>query len=142
MPKDVHIFRTGPNQPIDPATDNLTPTGVDAAEVAAMNDRGDFVGYFSTFDGDVGHGGVFVCLGSTIIDLNDVIEPDSGWRLEEVYDINNRGQIVGFGYHDGQKRAFRFDPIPEPSSVLVMCAVGVVACCQRRRRIALDTAGD
>jgi len=43
-------------------------------------------------------------------DLNDVVAPDSGWRLACAYGINNRGQIVGQGVVDGRKCGFLLTP--------------------------------
>lgn len=34
-----------------------------------------------------------------VYDLNDLIEPNSDWELNEAHDINDRGQIVGWGTH-------------------------------------------
>lgn len=39
-------------------------------------------------------------------DLNDLIPADSGWHLLDAYAINERGQIVGSGFLNGQLRAF------------------------------------
>jgi probable HAF family extracellular repeat protein len=43
-------------------------------------------------------------------DLNDLIPADSGWKLTDAYSINERGQIVGSGFKDGQLRAFLLRP--------------------------------
>jgi probable HAF family extracellular repeat protein len=43
-------------------------------------------------------------------DLNDLIPADSGWKLTDAYSINERGQIVGSGFKDGQLRAFLLTP--------------------------------
>ena len=43
-------------------------------------------------------------------DLNDLIPPDSGWDLTTALGINEAGQIVGRGVHNGQTRAFLLDP--------------------------------
>ncbi|HEB60661.1 MAG TPA: DUF3466 family protein [Phycisphaeraceae bacterium] len=45
------------------------------------------------------------------LDLNDLIDPAEGWTLYYAYDINNAGQIVGNGLHNGQQRAFLLTPI-------------------------------
>jgi probable HAF family extracellular repeat protein len=128
-----HIFRTGPNQPINPATDDLGTHGEDDPVVWGMNDRGDIVGMMFTAQGDNEY--AFVCLGSTVFDLNDRIDPASGWTLLEAYDINNLGQIVGVGEHDGVRRAFRLDPIPEPSGLVIsMGGIGYVALARRQKR--------
>jgi probable HAF family extracellular repeat protein len=39
-------------------------------------------------------------------DLNDLIPEHSGWQLTDAYAINERGQIVGSGFLNGQLRAF------------------------------------
>jgi uncharacterized membrane protein len=43
-------------------------------------------------------------------DLNDLIPAGSGWKLTDAYSINERGQIVGSGFKDGQLRAFLLTP--------------------------------
>jgi probable HAF family extracellular repeat protein len=59
----------------------------------------------------------------SIIDLNNLIPIHSGWILQEACDINNSGQIVGYGTIDGQEHAFMMTPVPEPATV-VLLAVG------------------
>lgn len=53
-------------------------------------------------------------------DLNDLIAPDSQWDLQEAYAINDRGQIVGAGWKNGQFHGVLLNPIPEPSSLLAV----------------------
>jgi len=45
-------------------------------------------------------------------DLNTLIDPAEGWGLLGASDINDHGQIVGSGYHNGVYRAFRMTPAP------------------------------
>jgi probable HAF family extracellular repeat protein len=45
-----------------------------------------------------------------IYDLNTLIPPGSGWTLREATGINDAGQIVGTGLHNGQLRAFLLTP--------------------------------
>ncbi len=47
----------------------------------------------------------------TITDLNDLLPPNSGWQLSTASAINNNGQIAGYGYHNGQPRAFLLTPV-------------------------------
>jgi hypothetical protein len=42
--------------------------------------------------------------------LNDLIPPGSGWTLWYATAINNGGQIVGFGFHNDQLRAYLLTP--------------------------------
>jgi hypothetical protein len=43
-------------------------------------------------------------------DLNTLIPEDADWNLEEASGINDHGQIVGYGLHHGQERAFLLTP--------------------------------
>ncbi|MGE0479885.1 MAG: hypothetical protein AB7Q17_05370 [Phycisphaerae bacterium] len=45
-----------------------------------------------------------------IADLNARLPIGSGWLLETAWAINDRGQIVGAGLHNGQPRAFLLNP--------------------------------
>jgi probable HAF family extracellular repeat protein len=47
-----------------------------------------------------------------MIDLNDVIPPNSGWLLQIGIGINDNGQIVGFGINPaGKTHAFLLIPV-------------------------------
>ena len=48
--------------------------------------------------------------GPTIIDLNTLLPPGSGWVLTMAHGINNLGQIVGSGLHGGVPRGFVLTP--------------------------------
>jgi probable HAF family extracellular repeat protein len=43
-------------------------------------------------------------------DLNSLIAPDSGWDLSWAFDINDRGQITGYGLRNGKFRAYLMTP--------------------------------
>jgi probable HAF family extracellular repeat protein len=45
-------------------------------------------------------------------DLNNLIPADSGWQIIGAQSINDLGQIVGFGSHNGQFHAFLLKPGP------------------------------
>jgi hypothetical protein len=63
-------------------------------------------------------------------DLNDLIPPDSGWNLMEAHDINDAGEIVGFGFHEGTFRPFALTGPPPPavpaSSTVALAALAVL----------------
>ena len=48
---------------------------------------------------------------SGALNLNDLIPSNTGWTLRQATAINNKGQIVGWGYLNGETRAFRLDPV-------------------------------
>jgi probable HAF family extracellular repeat protein len=48
---------------------------------------------------------------NSIKDLNNLIPPKSGWVLIWANDINDRGQIVGYGRINNQTHAFLLRPV-------------------------------
>jgi probable HAF family extracellular repeat protein len=66
--------------------------------------------------------------GLGMVDLNTLISPATGWALLYASDINDAGQIVGYGMvlATGETRPFRLDPSPMASIVDVGpgCAAG------------------
>jgi len=67
-----------------------------------------------------------------VVDLNNLVSPNSGWIIRQAYDINNSGQIVGYGIINGQGHAILMTPIPEPASLLLL-ALGGLALQYRRK---------
>jgi probable HAF family extracellular repeat protein len=58
-----------------------------------------------------------------LMDLNDLIDPSSGWFLYVATGINDRGQIVGSAFlNGGTRHAVLLEPIqePEPASGLLL----------------------
>ncbi len=80
------------------------------SEVLGINNPGVVVGYWGTSEQFVHHYATKWVDGE-LIDLNDEIPADSGWQLAEARDINEVGQIVGFGFNpDGLLRGFLLTP--------------------------------
>lgn len=71
-------------------------------------------------------------------DLNDMLDASAaGWTLKGAVDINNAGQIVGWGINpDGSQHGYLLTVVPEPSTfvLLGMGAVGLLAHALRRRK--------
>ena len=81
----------------------------------AINDSGWVVGRFDAQPGtSLNH--AFIFRDGQVTDLNNLIDPNSGWILTSASDISNSGFIVGIGQKDGVSRAFILTPVPEPSS--------------------------
>lgn len=58
--------------------------------------------------------------------LQSLIPKNSGWELEYAADINDLGQIAGYGFYNGELRAFLMTPVPEPTS-LALAAMGCLS---------------
>jgi MYXO-CTERM domain-containing protein len=70
-----------------------------------------------------------------IQDLNDLIPPDSGWKLTDVYSINDHSQILGVGVNpQGETSAFLLTPaaVPEPGAWAVFGLAAAFAWRKRR----------
>jgi probable HAF family extracellular repeat protein len=130
-----YAFRTAANQPINPATDNLGTLGGSYSDAYGINSNGQVVGYSATGGGLVNH--AFVYTGSgPMQDLNNLIDPTSGWTLIVATGINDSGQIVGGGMIGGHTHAFLLTPIPEPSTCILLgiVAFSLLAYAWRRRK--------
>ena len=66
----------------------------------ALNDVGSVVGYSYTVGNQSRR--AFLHRGNRLWDLNDLIPASSGWELIAATDINNLGQIVGYGCKDSR----------------------------------------
>lgn len=99
-------------------------------EALAINNQSQVVGW----SGGPGSSRAFLWEDGVAYDLNDLIQSDSAWDvLEEARDINDAGQIVGWGrLVEGGRRGFLLTPVPEPSTFLLLSAGG--AGLSRRRR--------
>jgi serine/threonine-protein kinase len=72
-----------------------------------INSAGQIVGEATTRSG---YSFAFLVEGGKHFNLNDLIEPKSGWVLISAWGINDRGQIVGSGRCQNQSRAFLLTP--------------------------------
>ena len=96
----------------------LDTLGGNSSRAWSINDAGVIVGWAKDASGAkraiVSYDG-----GETILDLNDLIGPVAGWAsLDEAYDINENGQIVGYGtLSTGERGAFVLSVVPVPAAV-------------------------
>jgi probable HAF family extracellular repeat protein len=86
-----------------------TPThpGDVSSEARALNIQTDVVG--RSGNGDLSTSRAMLWRGSMAVDLHTAVS-DNSWTLQVATGINNTGQIVGTGRHNGQTRAFLLQP--------------------------------
>ena len=108
---------------------DLGTLGGTNSHAEAINDLNQVVGCSLIFGSSDWH--AFIYESGNLLDLNTLIPSDSGWVLERAYDINNSGQIVGFGSINGQTRAFLMTPVPEPTT-LSLLFIGSLALLRNR----------
>ncbi len=105
-----------------------------------INDSGQIVGaaYMLGLNPDPFHSQAraFIFENNTMSNLNSLIDPGSGWTLQEARDINENGQIVGWGLFNGQTRAFLLTPtaVPLPGAFWLFGSGLTMLAVIRRRR--------
>lgn len=82
--------------------------GYDASAALGINQAGHVVGVCAT--GGEQHAFLY---DTEMRDLNDLIEPGSGWILTEAHDVNDGGAIVGKGIYNGVESGFILTPTPQ-----------------------------
>ena len=75
-----------------------------------INNKGQIVGASGASIIDVTTSRAVLWANGVIVDLQTRIPADTGWTLLAAAGINERGQITGYGIHDGQYRAFLLTP--------------------------------
>jgi len=107
---------------------NLGTLGGDFSSALGINNDDWVVG---TSSNDLGQNRAFLWRDGVMEDLNDFIDPDSGWVLERAQGISDTGWIVGLGQLNGEFRGFAIF-IPAPGAGLLFGLAGFAAA--RRRR--------
>lgn len=111
---------------------DLTPGLVGESFALDINASGQIVG--SAFPGATSQF-AFLYDNGTLLDLNSLLSPDSGWVLTNGGGIDDAGQITGAGFFNGEYHAFLLSPtqVHEPASwALVLLASGAAGAVRRR----------
>jgi len=104
---------------------DLGMVGVNSSAGYGINDGGQVVGWAQTAGGEAF---AFLYGDGEMSDLNSLIDASCGWTLISGRDVNNLGQIVGYGINpQGAEHAFLLTPIPEPATILLFGLAGVMA---------------
>lgn len=70
-----------------------------------------------------------------MLDLNDMLQPGSGWTLTSAMGINAHQQVIALGYNAvGEYRAVLLTPMPEPSAMAFLAAGALLGVWMRARR--------
>jgi probable HAF family extracellular repeat protein len=73
-----------------------------------LNNHGEVVGGSLTEGDENFHG--FVYRNNRLYDLNELLEPGTGWELVQAVAINNHGEIIAIGSHTGQDHIVMLRP--------------------------------
>jgi probable HAF family extracellular repeat protein len=73
-----------------------------------LNNHGEVVGGSLT-EGDGNFHG-FIYRNNRLYDLNEFLDPGTGWELLQALGINNHGEIIAIGSHTGQDRIVLLRP--------------------------------
>lgn len=103
-------------------------SGVNSARAYGINNTGLVVG--TSFSGPGSRATLWE--GSTAFDLTKRLSNGQEWDLWQAMDINNNGQIVGWGTYQGRYVSYLLTPVPEADSLL-MLALGLPVAWAARR---------
>jgi probable HAF family extracellular repeat protein len=89
-----------------------TLPGDNRSSASSIDNRGQIVGWSGHSTGVIiDYTRAVLWSQGAILDLNDLIPPDSGWTLNIAVAINSRGEIAGTGRRNGLARPFLLTPI-------------------------------
>jgi probable HAF family extracellular repeat protein len=88
---------------------DLGTLGGATSRAHAINSAGQIVGAATPAGTKATH--AFLWENGVMKDLNALIPAGSGWLLDEAYNINAAGQIIGTGFFQGAERPFLLTPV-------------------------------
>lgn len=89
----------------------LSPrTSGESSVALGLNAYGEVVGYVGSETANGSAAGALLWENGAVRDLQTLILANSGWQLSAARSVNDRGQIVGYGWHNNTPRAFVLTP--------------------------------
>lgn len=82
----------------------------DNSTANAINNAGQIVGQALVSTPSTGLNTGFIYEDDTLKNLNTLIPCKSGWRIDNATNINNNGEIIGYGVKDNEVKAFKLKP--------------------------------
>jgi probable HAF family extracellular repeat protein len=110
----------------------LGTLGGNTSRASGINDSTQVVGTSNLADGSIEH--AFLREDGKLVDLNTLIDSESGWELTSAIEINNTGDIIGIGNFNGESRGFIAKAVPEPTSTLGVLGLGMFGLIGWRKR--------
>ena len=96
-----------------PGSQVTNHSGPVSSTVTAMNALHQIVGWYGKYkDPDQR---AFLFQNGTRHDLDSLLPASADWKLIQACDINDAGQIVGYGKHNGKDRLFLLNPVTKSS---------------------------
>jgi probable HAF family extracellular repeat protein len=90
---------------------DLGSLGDDPSSALSINDAGQIVGTSPLAEGKMR---AFLWEAGHLYNLNQLIPERSGWLLLTAYQINAKGQILAYGFHEGRTHACLLTPMAPP----------------------------
>jgi len=87
---------------------DLGTMGKNISEACGINNAGTIVGYTADSNTSYDSWRSFIRENGQMIDLNTLIDPGSGWILNDAWGINEAGQITGQGTLNGVAHAYMY----------------------------------
>lgn len=69
-----------------------------------------------------GSGRAFLWINGTFFDLASLVTNNTGWEFDFAYAVNDAGQIVGTGFHNGVQTGFLLTPLLQKTATIVSAA--------------------
>lgn len=125
----THPFLWTPAIPngTDGAMIDLGTLGGIGASAGGINSIGQVVGS-SAIPSSMSQHAFLYTAATGMLDLNSLIDPASGWELNQAAAINESGQITGYGTFQGTFQMYLLTPVPEPYTLELAAFASTLMC--------------